>query len=224
MKPTGLVYALAIAASGLSALPALAQLTAIDALETTCIETQLDVCEVVASGYISAKDVPRIAFQMQSGSSNDFGVGAGAVLYTETDGAWTLLANDFNGVLYDMPRLSVGEMVLLHVAGVTAGTGAFNADLLFALDTDTGDWKAVDLVSWYETVDTLLPEGMQIWKGVDFNFDDWFYEDYYARTSLWLDSDANCCPSGGWATIHFDITDYALVARSVSYVPPEDDQ
>ena len=75
-------------------------------------------------------------------------------------------------------------------------------------------------MTWNETVGPLLPPDLQIWQGVDFDFDDWFYDQLEARTPLWREDDGNCCPSGGWAIIHFVIEDLVLVPKSVDYQPP----
>lgn len=213
--PAAAVFAL------LAPTSAFAQPAAIKGLESECRDTILEGCEVLSSGYVGLKFGPRTAFQTQAGHTVDYGVGGGVALYVQQDDEWALLASDFAGFVYETPRLSEGEPILLHVPGMYAGTGAMNADLLFRYDDAAESWHPIDIMSWHDTVGDLLPEGHEIWKGVDFDFNDWFYAEYNARTPLWKDGDANCCPRGGWAIIHFDIVDDVLVPRSADYLPPE---
>lgn len=199
--------------------------------DQTCLETQLKNCKVLTSGRLNsgwgdAEGEPLFAWQTQSGFTDADGVLGGFVLFHYTDGAWSLFDSGFDGYRFEPPRLAAEE-TLLHIAGVTAGTGAYNADRLYVFG-DTGaaayreDWTRIDIESWRDNITPLLPEGLEIWKGVDFDFDDWFYGALNARTPLWRADDGNCCPSGGWATIHFEIEDNSLVPVSVDYLPPSE--
>ncbi len=213
-----LLPALVLCAAGFAA-PAFSADALPKGIEENCLETQLDQCTVQSYGQLGLIDGPVIAFQLQYGSSNEYGIGAGAILYSKTDTGWDLLAADFDGATYSAPQMSDGDgFAILHVPGMTAGTGSFNADLLFTADYETGEWMEIDIRSWEASISDLLPPDRDIWKGVDYDFGDWFWNDFTASTPLWRpDTDANCCATGGWATIHFDIVDRALVARSVDY-------
>ena len=226
MKLRPAIIVLAVLAMGvLLFLPADARAASLPGLDDTCQQTQLKGCSVLASGYIAAEGGPRIAFQTQAGFTDEDGVKGGVVLFKENEKGWSFLASAFDGYRYDVPRLVAHEDILLHVPGYTGGTGAYNADLLFFWG-DTGaaayreDWNRVDLDHWRSRIGELLPAGLEIWKGVDYDFDDWFYGELNARTPLWRADDGNCCPSGGWATIHFTIEDQTLVPTGVDYQPP----
>lgn len=194
-------------------------------LDDTCLETQLKGCTVMASGYIALEHGPRIAFQTQAGFTDEDGVKGGVVLFEEEPDGWTPFASAFDGYRYEVPRLVEHELTLLHVAGVVGGSGSHNADLLFAWGDEgaalyTEGWRPVDIDSWYATVADLLPVDHEIWQGVDYDFDDWFYNRLNASTPLWRGDDGNCCPSGGWATIHFALENDTLIATGVDHQPP----
>lgn len=212
---------LATAVSLILSTAAFAKADDIAGLDSGCLDTALEDCEVLSWGYLSLRNGPRIAFQTQAGHSVDAGVGGGIVVYAGQSGEWSLLTSAFDGFDYAPPRLAEGDPILLHIPGFYAGTGAMNADLLFRYDDTADTWHTIDIETWHDNVGDLLPEGHEIWKGVDFSFNDWFYNEYIARTPLWLESDANCCASGGWATVHFEIVDDALVPTRVDYTPPD---
>lgn len=200
---------------------ALAAPVSLKALGDTCVETTLKTCTVAASGFVAPQDTTRLAYQIQRGVDEYEGMAGGVVIFSEVDGGWELLASDFSGVWYQLPRLSEADETLFHVPGVTAGTGSFNADLLFQYLPDTSTWQRVDMDSWGETINSKLPKGLEIWKGVSYDFGEAYWGQYVARTSLWKSDDANCCPSGGSAVIHFTLEDGALKAGEVDYEEPK---
>lgn len=206
-------------------LPADVRAASLPGLDDTCLHTELKDCSVLNSGYLADDQGPRLAFQTQAGFTDADGVKGGVVLFEETPDGWSLFASAFEAYRYDAPRLVAHDMILLHVPGQTGGTGAYNADLLFIWG-DLGHavyrdgWRPVETHTWFAGLGTMLPPGLAIWQGVDYDFDDWFYNRLDARTPLWRSEDGNCCPSGGWATIGLAIRDDALVATGVDYQPP----
>jgi len=226
MKLRAALTILAVAAMGvLLFLPKDVAAASLPGLDDTCLETPIKGCTVLSSGYIATEQGQRIAFQTQAGFTDEDGVKGGVVLFAEKPEGWALFATAFDAYRYDTPRLVEHDEIMLHVPGYTGGTGAHNADLLFVWgDTSAAhhfeNWRAIDLDSWPAFVGELLPQGLEIWKGVDYDFGDWFYGELNARTPLWRSDDGNCCPSGGWATIHFAIDNSTLVATSVDYLPP----
>lgn len=226
MKLRPALTILVVAAMGvLLFLPKDVAAASLPGLDDTCLETELKGCAVLSSGYIASEQGHRIAFQTQAGFTEEDGVKGGVVLFAEKPEGWELFASAFDAYRYETPRLVEHDELMLHVPGYTGGTGAYNADLLFVWG-DTGaaryfeDWRSIDLDSWSSLADDLLPEGLAIWQGVDYDFDDWFYGELNARTPLWRDDDGNCCPSGGQATVHFAIEDYSLVVTGLDYQPP----
>ena len=214
-----------LAVAVLQFLPADVRAASLPELDGTCLETRLQGCTVLTSGYIALEQGQRIAFQTQAGFTDADGVKGGVVLFEETPNGWSAFASAFDGYRYDVPRVVEHDDTLLHVAGYTGGSGAYNADLLFTWG-DTGaahyseGWIPIEMEGWLSSIGALLPEGLEIWQGVDYDFDDWFYGELNARTPLWRGDDGNCCPSGGWATIHFAIQNNALVATAIDYQPP----
>ncbi len=220
MLPRLLVPALVAALLPAAALAAPVSLKAIG---DTCLPSDLKNCTVVASGFVAPRDTTRLAYQIQSGVDEYDGMIGGVIVLSETDGEWQVLDSDFNGVWYQLPKLSEAEPTLFHVPGVTAGTGAFNADVLFEYLPDDKTWRRVDMDSWWEGVEAKLPKGLEIWKGVSYDFGEDYWGQYVARTSLWQETDGNCCPTGGSAVIHFTVEDGALKAGDVDYEEPKEE-
>ncbi len=200
----------------------------IEDLDTTCIATQLENCIVLTSGRLN-NDVgedgaPLFAWQTQSGYTDVDGISGGFVLLEYLDDHWALFDSGFDAYRFEPPRLAA-EQTLLHIPGYTGGTGAYNTDRLYVWgDTDAAvykqDWTRIDTESWRDNIASKLPKDTEIWKGVDFNFSDFFYGELSAQTPLWRPDDGNCCPSGGWAVIHFEIEDKRLVATRLDLLPP----
>lgn len=195
-------------------------------LDDVCLESLLKDCTVSASGYVSLEGGQRLAYQTQTGFTEDEGVTGGVVLFEETSQGWAVFATAFDGYRFEVPRIVEHDLTLLHIAGHSGNTGDYNADLLFLFNPEesadgSARWQQIDVSSWTKTVSPNLPPGLEIWKGVDFDFDDWFHGELNARTPLWRADDGNCCPSGGWATINFVIKDQALATTSVDYQPPQ---
>lgn len=213
-RATVFATALALVAFSAQAAPPLPK-----GFDTECAGTILRNCHVTAAGVTSLYGEDHIAFQIQEGYTEETGILAGVVLFEAKDDEWVSLETDFSGVVYRVPQLVDGDRMILHVPGFMGGTGGYNSDVLLVRDYDGGDWQRIDIDSWREDVVDMLPEGLEIWKGVDFDFGDWYWSDYSASTPLWQQSDANCCPTGGWAEIEFEITDGRLVPVKVHYRP-----
>lgn len=225
MKP--LLVASLLAALG-GACPALADPhRPIEGIGSTCLETVLHNCKVLTVGYLNADQgdrdgEPMLAWQTQTGFTPEDGVMGGFVLFQYASGKWTVLDSGFDGWRFSPPRLN--ELDLLHIAGYTGGTGAYNADRLYRWG-DLGHavyregWKPVDMRAWFETIGEKLPAELEIWKGVQYAFDD-PWSGIIARTDLWRPDDGNCCPTGGSAVIDFDIEDDRLVVKEVHYRAP----
>lgn len=190
---------------------------------TACLQSSLDDCRVITAGFLNRRDFsdndgdPFLAWQTQTGSTEMDGVIGGFVLLQYKDG-WTVLDSGFDGY-FDIPKLN--DEGVLYQPGYGPGTGVANTDRLYQRDVDSGDFIPVDMSQWLDTIADQLPEGLSIWKGVSYDFSS-PWTGYVARTSLWKDDDANCCPSGGSATITLEIQDHVLVATDVVVSPPEE--
>lgn len=202
---------------------ALAAPVSVKSIGDTCLESEVQKCTVAAAGFVASEGVPRLAYQIQRGVDEYDGTIGGVVVLTEIDGEWTALDSDFSGVWYQLPRLTEIDSILFHIPGFTAGSGSYNADLLFQYDPDASAWKRIDIDSWGNDLDGKLPDGLEIWKGVGYDFGSMSWGQMIARTSLWKEDDANCCPSGGEAVIHFEIKDGALAVTTVDYEEPKSD-
>ena len=188
-------------------------------LARACVPITLSDCHTVSGGYVTRRDGPTLYWQIQRGVTEWDGVGGGFVLLQlEADGT-TLrpVAWDFEGFAYQQPEWAEGAGgpdagLFVAVAGVHGGTGAQNADVMFRLAEDERrPLVQIDNFSWRDTLDDRLPQGLQVWKGVNFA-----YGALMADTALWLTDDANCCPSGGEAYLGFEIQDDRLTLTNVS--------
>ncbi|MBJ3783213.1 hypothetical protein [Devosia sediminis] len=208
--------------AALFATPAFAQVS-LKSIGDTCLETALDECKVLTAGYFNRADYsdaegqPLIAWQTQAGSTPDDGVIGGFVLFRHDGEGWTLLDSGFEG-FYQVPVFN--EDNVLHVPGYSQGTGVFNTDRLYRLEEDGTTWTSINMGTWLDGVE--LPEGKEIWKGVQFDFSN-PWSGYVARTSLWQGDDGNCCPSGGSAVISLEIQGDKLVGKEAEYTPPAEE-
>lgn len=207
----------------LAATPAAAQVS-LKSIGDTCLETELDECKVLTAGFFNRADYsdangePLIAWQTQFGSTEDYGTIGGFVVFRHDGQGWSVLDKGFDG-FFQVPTLN--DENLLHVPGYSQGTGVFNTDRLYLLGGDGATWTPIDMETWLDGVD--LPEGLEIWKGVNFDFTNpWL--GYAARTALWKSDDGNCCPSGGSAVISITIEDNRLVGGKLDYTTPSEDE
>ncbi|QQR37300.1 hypothetical protein JI749_06750 [Devosia oryziradicis] len=196
-------------------------------MATSCLETPLDDCKVFSAGYLNTANfddrdgAPFLAWQTQLGSTPTDGIIGGFVLFQHDGTGWSVLDSGFDG-FFDVPRLN--QESLLHVPGYSQGTGSFNTDRLYQWG-DLGaaapreGWSKIEMDQWLNEVGSLLPAGLEIWKGVEYDFSH-PYSGLVARTPLWRSDDANCCGTGGSAVISLDIVDGGLVATGVAYTPP----
>ncbi|WP_066798705.1 hypothetical protein [Sphingomonas soli] len=175
-----------------------------------CLAKWLGVdCQVPLSGTLRDADGTRILWQLQSGASEEDGLGMGAMLWDASGtGEPRLIGWTFEGVYMEAPRYNP-ELQLLWVSGRMMGTGDGNADILY--QRRDGKWIEIELESWRADLEKRLPKGLGAWKGVDYDL-----TSLSAATELWKDSDANCCATGGRATMDFEIEGSSLKLKTIS--------
>jgi hypothetical protein len=187
-------------------------------LARACVPIALRDCHNVSGGYVRRQDRPTLYWQIQRGFTESGGVAGGFVLLQlEPDGgALRPVAWDFEGFVYQQPEWAEGAGdpdgdVFVAVAGVHDGTGARNADVIFRIGAEVGrPLVQIDNFSWRDSLDVQLPQGLEVWKGVNFA-----YGALMADTALWRTGDANCCPTGGEAFLDFEIRDDRLTLTNV---------
>lgn len=192
------------------------QFNSMGELQTDCVEIDLKGCSVPAGGWVNGNGDYSLYWQLQDGYTDEDGISARMVLLADGMAArYTLrpVAWASGGVTYDAPVVfggGDGTPTYVAIAGRYMGTGNHNADLIFRW-ADDGELVQVDNWSWRDTLDQKLPEGLEIWKGVDFQ-----YAELFAASPLWKQGDGNCCPTGGEVFLDFEIQDDVLVVTSAN--------
>lgn len=189
-----------------------AGLSAVD-LAHACLPLGLDGCRSNRGGYLRGPSGETLYWQVQEGSTEADGV-SGAVVLLARDGdtlrpiAWT------SGGFYETPQLiETGDPAEVYVAlpGYSGGTGHYNADVVFRWRPGAAtELTEIDTRSWRAALAAQLPPGLEVWKGVEFR-----WPMLTAQTPLWAPGDANCCATGGEATLIFAIRDGVLLLSQV---------
>jgi len=184
-----------------------------------CVATGLKGCSSYMGGYL-ALDGAGLQWQLQEGFTDETGVSGGIVFIDDGPaaraGPSVPIAWSFDAARFDAPILLTGrgpdDETYIAVPGVHAGSGSGNADILFRW-TPGGSRELVeiDTWSWRDSLEDKLPEGLEVWQGVRF---DW--PNMMAFTPLWQNGDGNCCGTGGTATLSFEIEGDRLVLSNVS--------
>jgi hypothetical protein len=184
-----------------------------------CVATGLRGCGSSMGGYLALRD-DRLRWQVQDGYTEENGVSGGIVFIGDAGAARTgptaPIAWSFDGARFEAPILlaeagSDGK-TYIAVPGIHAGSGSGNADVLFRWDPrGRRILTQIDTWSWRDSLKDKLPEGLEIWQGVRF---DW--SNMLAFTPLWQAGDGNCCGTGGTATLSFEIEGDRLVLSHVS--------
>lgn len=185
-------------------------------LPGACVDIGIPGCGTSAGGYLNIRD-HRLLWQVQSGFTDQDGRTDGFVLLAGED-RLRPVAWGKDGILYDPPQvLWRGDTAYVAVRGTMAGTGAYNADVLYRLEPDAEvRLTQIDNTSWRDDqLAALLPKDRQISKGVAFD-----YSGLSARAALWRPEDANCCPTGGGATLLFEIQGDRLALTQLMLDPP----
>lgn len=179
-------------------------------LEQRCLGTALRDCRVTGAGVALGEDGrTRVLWQIQQGFTEADGVRSGIVLLAEVPGGVRLLGWSFEGHGYEAPRILAGEGgALLHVRGRAGGMGRANGDLLYR--NGPRGWEEIETESWWAALPGRLPAGLELRQAVTYDFEQMAAEAVLSRAE-----DANCCPSGGSATLDFRIEGQGLVLAGV---------
>ena len=187
-------------------------------LATQCVYLLIEgVCSVAESGPIDGFSPP-LFFQAQRTPDDPSDGWSGLVIFEQADGdrlqpiVWD---GGEGGIVYERPELvrSVAGPLLV-IKAEHLGTGHFNADIV--MRRVGGRWRDVDTESWKRELARRLPDGRYIAKGVGYDF-----EALTAGSWVWTETDANCCPSGGYVTAHLALEGDRLVFKRMDYDPNE---
>lgn len=129
---------------------------------------------------------------------------------------WSEMNDGWIGVSwYERPRLlSTPVGTVLSIGLRYTGTGSFNDDRYFMWRD--GGWTRIDTSAWATQLQSLLPEGHGVWKGVVLDLGR-----MEAETPVWREGDGNCCPSGGRVTLELGLDGDRLVVERAVHTPAE---
>lgn len=189
------------------------------ALGRDCVATGLKGCSSPMGGYLALRD-GGLQWQLQEGFTDENGISGGIVFIGDAGaarmGPVAPVAWSFDSARFDPPILlsgpEFGAAAYIAVPGIHAGSGGGNADVLFRWDfPDSRRLTQIDTWSWRDDLSERLPEGLEVWQGVRF---DW--PNMMAFTPLWQDGDGNCCGTGGTAILSFEIEGDRLVLSNIT--------
>ncbi|MBN8551964.1 MAG: hypothetical protein J0L52_03590 [Caulobacterales bacterium] len=190
---------------------AVPQNTPVAALAGGCIGTALSGCTAPSAGYVNGPNGHRLAWQIQQGSTDYAGVSAGVILFRIDGDLLHPIGWSFEAGSFQAPEMfEQSGRIFVAAEGYQVGTGSQNADVLFRLDGER--WTEIEIESWKSALAEALPDGLGVWKGVDYA-----WPEMMAFSSLWRPDDANCCPTGGEAVIDLRADGTAL--RLVGVTP-----
>ncbi len=195
---------------------------AIEELAQRCIPRLLVNCVTFKGGYLSAPGRPRIYWQIQEGEPDENAASAGFTLFVEADASlipifWAAEANAYEAPTVFWP--DDGADPIIAIAGIMEGNGNQNADALFRWTNGPQTLVPVQTGNWIEAAPDPLPADLWIKKGLAFTYNPSGL--LTAGTSLWRPEDGDCCPTGGSASLIFDVRDDTLVLTHATYLPPE---
>lgn len=184
----------------------------------TCLYDFGGRCGVEASGRIEVPERGGTLLWQKTSLAPRDGPGAWMVVIVAHDAAGKASVAGFaeSSGSIGTPDLvaSDGERSLVHVTGTLAGSGAGNADALFAGYGAAATWHEIDLGGWYDEGSAMLPKGYWLRGPAKFIFAEMF-----ATVPVARDGDGNCCPRGGQALFDFSILDGRLVVDSMRFQP-----
>jgi hypothetical protein len=184
-----------------------------------CVATGLKGCSSPMGGYLALRD-GGLQWQLQEGFTDENGVSGGIVFFGDAGaarmGPVAPIAWSFDAARFDAPVLLAGPefngAAYIAVPGIHAGSGGGNADALFRWDfADSRRLTQIDTWSWWDDLAGRLPEGLEVWQGVRF---DW--PNMMAVTPLWQDGDGNCCGTAGTAILSFEIEGDRLLLANIT--------
>jgi hypothetical protein len=121
------------------------------------------------------------------------------------------VTSDIGTLLYEKPQIvSSRDGTLLYLPIALDGTGHGNESEYYL--REKGEWEPIEAQEWLSDLQSRIPAGLGIWKGVWPKLDT-----MQAEAGLYREGDANCCPTGGTARIRLAIRSRQLVIDSVAF-------
>jgi hypothetical protein len=131
--------------------------------------------------------------------------------------------SQFIEIYHLQPTLAdIGPSFIQHTHDVTLlathdpqpGTGVFSYKAYWWFGNAKGP-VLVDLAVIWDAAQSVLPQGMGVWKGNGLNFEELNY-----KVAVWKAGDANCCPTGGSVEVGFKIVRGTIEITSKRYIRP----
>ncbi|PZQ23130.1 MAG: hypothetical protein DI569_05785 [Sphingopyxis macrogoltabida] len=193
-------------------------------LHSVCLYDYGGRCWVEASGRIrGAEQGGEIVWQKLRLAPKDGPAGWMDILVSLDGGTPRLVGYAESSGSIGSPDLvaTSDDQSLIHLTGTLAGSGGGNADALFAADGAEARWRKIDIESWWDDADAMLPKGYSLRGPADYIFSEMFASIPVAR-----DGDGHCCPRGGTAFFDLDIQGDRLIATHMRFQPmqPQGDE
>ncbi len=185
-------------------------------LATSCVKVLLHdndaTCQAEKADAV--KSGAALRYQIQAYADDGLRIGGGVVVFQPlTDRpVWfaPIAATSAEDAHFGAPLLIASpEGQLLMLTGSLDGTGNYDASALFRLNG--GKLESIDTDPWLGEFARRLPKDLAAWKGI--------YPDYAtmsAETPLWQHQDANCCPTGGHASLKLALVNNRVVLKDVT--------
>lgn len=185
-----------------------------DAPAGRCLVGAAMQCRVVGGGALTSSDEiaeRRVVWQqIEALDETEIVPLRMTIAWDVTDAPRLIGFTETDGIVMPPRLVDNGEDLILHLPGYSSGTASANADTLYVWRAP--GWANIGMESWKNDLTGRVPAGMGLWKGVEY--------DYYglsSRFSLWRETDANCCPTGGDAYVDLAIGEDRLTIDNLFY-------
>jgi hypothetical protein len=191
------------------------EVTSSSLFTNTCLANHLPDCTVREAGFLNNDDGKLRIMWQHVYRGGEGPASQGMMIAWDISGAKPAEIGHIlvEGTISPPRLVDYGDTQLLHLPAHGEGTGWGNEDALF--EHRASGWHNIDIEGWKREIPKRAPKGLSLWHGVDYEFDGMAVE-----VPLWRANDANCCNTGGAASVHFVIKEDRLAIDDWQYEAP----